>query len=170
MRHVFIHGLVRDAQGRKMSKSLGNGIDPLEIIDQLRRGRAAVHSGQWQSARAAICASSEEKVTSSRNFANKLWNAARFILMNLPDADSLELSLPSELTAEDKWVLTKYNAPGSGDHRRPGASSMLGVAVQQALRLHLGHLLRLVYRAVQSPGCRPAAKPLTMPSQVFWCM
>ena len=52
---------------------------------------------------------SEEKVTSSRNFANKLWNAARFILMNLPDADSLELSLPSELTAEDKWVLTKYD-------------------------------------------------------------
>ena len=48
-------------------------------------------------------------LTTARNFANKLWNAARFILMNLPDADSLELSLPSELTAEDKWVLTKYD-------------------------------------------------------------
>ena len=53
--------------------------------------------------------------------------------MNLPDADSLELSLPSELTAEDKWVLTKYDTPGSGDHRRLWSGSMLGVAVRQAL-------------------------------------
>ena len=106
--NVFIHGIVRDAQGRKMSKSLGNGVDPLEIIDRYGADslRFTLVNGISPGSDMRF---SEEKVTSSRNFANKLWNAARFILMNLPDADSLELSLPSELTAEDKWVLTKYD-------------------------------------------------------------
>ena len=81
---VLIHGLVRDSQGRKMSKSLGNGIDPLEVIDNFGadalRMTLVVGSTAGNDTRY-----SEEKVTASRNFANKLWNAARFVLMNLPE-------------------------------------------------------------------------------------
>ena len=81
---VLIHGLVRDAQGRKMSKSLGNGIDPLEIIDQYGadalRLTLVVGSTPGNAMRF-----SDEKVKASRNFANKLWNAARFVMMNLPE-------------------------------------------------------------------------------------
>ena len=103
---VLIHGLVRDAQGRKMSKSLGNGIDPLEMIaaygaDALRLTLATGNSPGND------MRFSDEKITASRNFANKLWNASRFILMNLPD--ELETTLPEELTVEDKWFLSKYN-------------------------------------------------------------
>ncbi len=103
---VLIHGLVRDAQGRKMSKSLGNGIDPLEMIavygaDALRLTLATGNSPGND------MRFSDEKITASRNFANKLWNASRFILMNLPD--ELEATLPEELTVEDKWFLSKYN-------------------------------------------------------------
>lgn len=105
---VLIHGLVRDAQGRKMSKSLGNGIDPLEIIDQygadalrfmLATGNSPGNDMRFMS----------EKVESSRNFANKLWNAARFILMNIGD-EPVELSLPDELTLEDKWIISRFNS------------------------------------------------------------
>ncbi len=104
---VLIHGLVRDALGRKMSKSLGNGIDPLEIIDQygadalrftLATGNAPGNDMRF----------SDEKVEASRNFANKLWNAARFIQMNLADTDTV-LPLPEHLKLEDRWILTKYN-------------------------------------------------------------
>lgn len=104
---VLIHGLVRDAQGRKMSKSLGNGIDPLEIIreygaDALRFTLATGNSPGND------MRFSTEKVNASRNFANKLWNAARFILMNLSD-EVEKPSLPASLAIEDKWVLTKYD-------------------------------------------------------------
>ena len=105
---VLFHGLVRDAQGRKMSKSLGNGIDPLEVIEAygadalrftLATGNSPGNDMRYM----------EEKVKASRNFANKLWNAARFILMNL--SDSLERpELPATLQIEDKWLLSKYNA------------------------------------------------------------
>jgi valyl-tRNA synthetase len=110
---VLIHGLIRDSQGRKMSKSLGNGIDPLEIIDTYGADalRFALTTGNspGNDMRFYI-----ERVEASRNFANKLWNAARFILMNLDDAtyetnlgvDSIDLSI---LEDEDKWVLSKYN-------------------------------------------------------------
>ena len=107
-RTVFIHGLVRDAQGRKMSKSLGNGIDPLEIIDRygadalrftLTTGNSPGNDMRFM----------DEKVEASRNFANKLWNAARFILMNLGDGE-VPLTLPSTLAMEDKWILSRYNA------------------------------------------------------------
>lgn len=103
---VLIHGLVRDAQGRKMSKSLGNGIDPLEIIrdygaDALRFTLATGNSPGND------MRFSTEKVNASRNFANKLWNAARFILMNLSDEIQTP-GLPEKLTLEDKWMLTKY--------------------------------------------------------------
>jgi len=105
---VFIHGIIRDAQGRKMSKSLGNGIDPLEVIDQYGADalRFTLASGNSPGNDMRF---SDERVTASRNFANKLWNASRFILMNLPDVDSFVTGLPASLTTEDRWVLTKYN-------------------------------------------------------------
>ena len=104
---VLIHGLVRDAQGRKMSKSLGNGIDPLLVIDQygadalrftLATGNAPGNDMRF----------SDEKVKASRNFANKLWNAARFVLMYLGNDYSYP-GLPKDLAIEDKWILSQVN-------------------------------------------------------------
>ncbi|MDR2532236.1 MAG: valine--tRNA ligase [Oscillospiraceae bacterium] len=104
---VMFNGLVLDGQGRKMSKSLDNGVDPLEIIDKygtdalrfmLVSGNATGNNMRW----------SEEKISASRNFANKLWNAARYVLINLPD-DFNEAVIPGFLTIEDKWILTLYN-------------------------------------------------------------
>ncbi|MBE6645761.1 MAG: valine--tRNA ligase [Ruminococcaceae bacterium] len=107
---VFIHGLVRDAQGRKMSKSLGNGIDPLKIIEEYGADalRFALATGN---APGNDMRFSDEKIESARNFANKLWNASRFVLMNLTESDGELLTLPtdSELTIEDKWILSRYN-------------------------------------------------------------
>ncbi|MBQ7573095.1 MAG: valine--tRNA ligase [Clostridia bacterium] len=106
-KHVFIHGLVRDSQGRKMSKSLGNGIDPLEIVDRYGadalRFTLATGNAPGNDMRFYI-----ERVEASRNFANKIWNASRFTLMNL---DITENKLPdlSKLCLEDKWILSKYN-------------------------------------------------------------
>ena len=104
---VLIHGLVRDAQGRKMSKSLGNGIDPLEIIDKYGADalRFTLATGNSPGNDMRF---SDEKVEASRNFANKLWNAARFVLMNLA-GDEPAPYLPEKLALEDKWVLTKFN-------------------------------------------------------------
>ncbi len=104
---VLIHGLVRDAQGRKMSKSLGNGIDPLEIIDKYGADalRFALATGNSPGNDMRF---SDEKVEASRNFANKIWNAARFILMNL-DENEPAPHLPNELALEDKWILSQYN-------------------------------------------------------------
>ena len=104
---VFIHGIVRDAQGRKMSKSLGNGIDPLKVIDEYGadalRFTLATNNSPGNDMRFV-----EEKVKASRNFANKLWNATRFILMNL--SEEIERpELPASLQTEDKWVLSKLN-------------------------------------------------------------
>ena len=105
--HVFIHGLVRDSQGRKMSKSLGNGIDPLEIVEKYGadalRFTLATGNAPGNDMRFYI-----ERVEASRNFANKIWNASRFTLMNL---DITENKLPevSELQLEDRWILSKYN-------------------------------------------------------------
>ena len=104
---VLIHGLVRDAQGRKMSKSLGNGIDPLEEIEKygadalrltLATGNSPGNDMRY----------SKDKVESSRNFCNKIWNAARFILMNLGE-EEVKNAVPSNLTAPDKWILTQLN-------------------------------------------------------------
>ena len=111
---VFIHGLVRDAQGRKMSKSLGNGIDPLEIIDKYGADalRFTLASGNSPGNDMRF---SDEKIEAARNFANKLWNASRFVLMNLKE-EELEAGLPSEemLAPEDKWVLAHYNRLTAG--------------------------------------------------------
>ena len=104
---VLIHGLVRDSQGRKMSKSLGNGIDPLEVIDKygadalrftLITGNAPGNDMRFY----------WEKVEASRNFANKVWNASRFIMMNMPE-DDIENVDVSDLTDADKWILSKAN-------------------------------------------------------------
>ena len=104
---VLIHGLVRDAQGRKMSKSLGNGIDPLEIIDQYGADalRLTLATGNSPGNDMRF---SDEKVSASRNFANKLWNASRFILMNIGN-DEIPCELPAELALEDKWVISLVN-------------------------------------------------------------
>lgn len=104
-KYAFIHGLVRDAEGRKMSKSLGNGIDPLEIIDaygaDALRFTLATGNSPGNDMRF-----SPEKVESSRNFANKIWNATRFALMNL----NIETcTLPEKPLLEDKWILSKFN-------------------------------------------------------------
>lgn len=104
---VLIHGLVRDAQGRKMSKSLGNGIDPLEIIDEYGADalRFTLATGNSPGNDMRF---SDDKVKASRNFANKLWNAARFVLMYLTDNFKYD-GLPNDLAIEDKWIVSKVN-------------------------------------------------------------
>ena len=103
---VLIHGLVRDAQGRKMSKSLGNGVDPLEIIDQY--GADALRFSLVMGVSPGNdMRFSTDKVESARNFANKIWNASRFVLMNMGDeAETLE---GKTLCAADQWILTRLN-------------------------------------------------------------
>ena len=109
---VLIHGLVRDAQGRKMSKSLGNGIDPLEVIDQYGADalRFTLATGNSPGNDMRF---SDTRVEASRNFANKIWNAARFILMNLSD-DEPAPHIPENLALEDKWILSRFNALAEG--------------------------------------------------------
>ena len=105
---VLIHGLVRDALGRKMSKSLGNGIDPLLIIEKYGADalRFALATGNSPGNDMRF---SDEKIESARNFANKLWNAARFVMMNL-DIEKVEMPDHDKLGIADKWILTKLNA------------------------------------------------------------
>ena len=105
--HVFIHGIVRDSQGRKMSKSLGNGIDPLEIIDKygtdslrfsLILGISPGNDVRYM----------PERLESARNFANKLWNVSKFVMMNIEEMDLSKADL-AKLTYEDKWIISKLN-------------------------------------------------------------
>ena len=127
--HVLIHGLVRDSQGRKMSKSLGNGIDPLEVIDKygadalrltLITGNAPGNDMRFY----------WERVEASRNFANKVWNASRFIMMNLEKAEVPgEMDL-AELTGADKWILSKVNTLAK-DVTENIDKYELGIAVQK---------------------------------------
>ncbi|HIS81008.1 MAG TPA: valine--tRNA ligase [Candidatus Scatomonas merdavium] len=128
-RHVLIHGLVRDSLGRKMSKSLGNGIDPLEVIDKygadalrltLMTGNAPGNDMRFY----------WERVESSRNFANKVWNASRFILMNLDAAEVPEQIEESALTLEDRWMLHKVNVLAS-EVTENMEKFELGIAVQK---------------------------------------
>ena len=104
---VLYHGLLRDSQGRKMSKSLGNGIDPVEVIDQYGADalRFTLVTGNSPGNDARY---SEEKVAASRNFANKIWNAARFIHMNI-DGKDVPCTLPETLTLEDQWIVSRFN-------------------------------------------------------------
>ena len=117
---VLIHGLVRDSQGRKMSKSLGNGIDPLEVIDKygadalrmtLVTGNAPGNDMRFY----------WERVEASRNFANKVWNASRFIMMNMEKAyDTVECDSGIACRTPISWILSKVNTPGKGCHRQYG--------------------------------------------------
>ena len=125
---VLIHGLVRDDQGRKMSKSLGNGIDPLEVIrkygaDALRMtlltGNAPGNDMRFYWSR----------VEASRNFMNKVWNASRFIMMNLDKADLPE-TMPANLTMADKWILSKVNSLAADVTRNLEAFD-LGIALDK---------------------------------------
>jgi len=126
---VFIHGIVRDSQGRKMSKSLGNGIDPLEIIAQygadalrftLATGNSPGNDMRFHN----------ERVEASRNFANKIWNASRFVMMNL--SDDIEYAAPKfdSLETEDKWILHKFNEL-AGEVNQNIDKYELGIAVQK---------------------------------------
>ncbi len=125
---VLIHGLVRDAQGRKMSKSLGNGIDPLEVIDEYGADalRFTLATGNSPGNDMRF---SDDKVKASRNFANKLWNAARFVLMYLGD-DYKFGGLPKELALEDKWIISKVNTLAK-DVTANLEKFELGVAIQK---------------------------------------
>ena len=106
--NVLIHGLMRDPNGLKMSKSLGNGVDPLDVIDKYGADalRFMVASGTSPGNDMRY---SEDKVKACRNFANKLWNAARFIMMNLPDDFAVPEKLPESLALEDRWLISKIN-------------------------------------------------------------
>jgi valyl-tRNA synthetase len=107
-KYVFIHGIVRDAQGRKMSKSLGNGIDPLEIIEQYGadalRFALTIGNSPGNDLRFSI-----EKVEASRNFANKIWNASRFVLMNFDENPDFSKADESRFTMADRWILSRVN-------------------------------------------------------------
>ena len=125
---VLFHGIVRDAQGRKMSKSLGNGIDPLVEIEKygadalrftLATGNSPGNDMRY----------SPERVEASRNFANKLWNAARFVMMNLDDNEPAPY-IPENLATEDKWILSRFNAL-IGDVTENLERFELGLAVQK---------------------------------------
>ena len=106
--HVLFTGLIRDPQGRKMSKSLGNGVDPIEVVDQygadalrftLITGNSPGNDMRYD----------EKRIVASRNFANKLWNASRFVLMNIEDGDDLDFNTIKHLELEDKWILKRLN-------------------------------------------------------------
>ena len=144
---VLFHGLVRDSQGRKMSKSLGNGIDPLEIIDQfgadalrmtLITGNAPGNDMRFYM----------ERVEANRNFANKIWNASRFIMMNLPEEADNDMPEPGVLTddlkaalqPEDRWILSKFN-------------SLVGEATDNMERFELGIAVQKVYDFIWGEFC-----------------
>ena len=135
---VLIHGLVRDSQGRKMSKSLGNGIDPLEVIDKygadalrmtLMTGNAPGNDMRFY----------YERVEASRNFANKIWNASRFIMMNMEKASTDNVSL-EDLTMADKWILTKCN-------------SLIEEVTENLDRYEMGIALQKAYDSVWEEFC-----------------
>ena len=123
---VLIHGLVRDAQGRKMSKSLGNGIDPLEIIEQYGTDalRFALATGNSPGNDMRF---SDEKIEAARNFNNKIWNASRFVRMNL-DIETVALPAVEKLATEDKWLLSHFNRL-VGEVRANLDSFELGIAL-----------------------------------------
>lgn len=137
---VYIHGLVRDAEGRKMSKSLGNGIDPIEVIDEygsdalrftLITGNTPGNDMRFR----------EERLEASRNFANKIWNAARFILMNIEDVDFDGINPDDlKLTLADRWILSRVNKVNSN--------------IEKALNdYNFGELSKILYDFIWSEFC-----------------
>ncbi|AIF52510.1 valine--tRNA ligase [Pelosinus sp. UFO1] len=146
-KHVFIHGLVRDSQGRKMSKSLGNGIDPLEVIDKNGADtlRFTLVTGNTPGNDMRFY---WERVESSRNFANKLWNASRFVLMNLEDVDSVDTltnygvraKQEDNFTLADKWILSRYE-------------KTVNEVTRNLERFELGEAARLLYEFIWNEYC-----------------
>ena len=136
-RHVFIHGLVRDSQGRKMSKSLGNGIDPLEVIEKYGADtlRFTLVTGNTPGNDMRFY---WERVESSRNFANKIWNASRFVLMNLEDFDPAQPC--GELALADRWILSRY------------AQTVAGVT-ENMEKFELGEAARMLYDFIWGEFC-----------------
>ncbi|MDF2523028.1 MAG: valyl-tRNA synthetase, partial [Clostridiales bacterium] len=137
--HVLIHGLVRDAQGRKMSKSLGNGIDPLEVIDQFGTDalRFALSIGNSPGNDLRF---STEKIESSRNFANKIWNASRFVLMNFDENLDFSKVDAKKFTIADKWILSRVN-------------SLAKEVTENLEKFELGIALQKVYEFVWEEFC-----------------
>ncbi len=146
-KHVFIHGLVRDSQGRKMSKSLGNGIDPLDVIDKNGADtlRFTLVTGNTPGNDMRFY---WERVESSRNFANKLWNASRFVLMNLEDVSSIEqlasygvtATAKDSFTLADKWILSRY-------------AKTMNEVTRNLERFELGEAARLLYEFIWNEYC-----------------
>ncbi|SDF20113.1 valine--tRNA ligase [Sporolituus thermophilus] len=138
-RHVFIHGLVRDAQGRKMSKSLGNGIDPLEVIEKYGADtlRFTLVTGNTPGNDMRFY---WERVESSRNFANKIWNASRFVLMNLDGFDAADCPDPARFTLADRWILSRY------------AQTVTDVTANLE-KFELGEAARLLYEFIWNEYC-----------------
>ena len=138
-KHVFIHGLVRDSQGRKMSKSLGNGIDPLEVVDKYGADtlRFMLITGNTPGNDMRFY---WERVESTRNFANKLWNASRFVLMNLTDYDENFDPQASDYTLADKWILSRYNQTVSD-------------VTRNLERFELGEAGRAIYEFIWNEFC-----------------
>ncbi|HHX17997.1 MAG TPA: valine--tRNA ligase [Clostridium sp.] len=128
-KYVFIHGIVRDAQGRKMSKSLGNGIDPLEVIDKYGTDalRFALTIGTSPGNDMRF---SDDKVEFSRNFANKIWNASRFVLMNFDENIDFEKVNSEKFTMADKWIISRINSL-SKDVTENMEKFELGIALQK---------------------------------------
>ena len=139
--HVFIHGIVRDANGLKMSKSLGNGIDPLEVIDEFGTDalRFALVIGNSPGNDLRF---SKEKVESARNFANKIWNASRFILLNIGEDLSLlkEQPQPQNYTVADKWILSDLN-------------NLVREVTENLERFELGIALQKIYEFIWDEFC-----------------
>ncbi len=137
--HVFIHGLVRDSQGRKMSKSLGNGIDPLEVIEKYGADtlRFMLITGNTPGNDMRFY---WERVESSRNFANKIWNASRFVLMNLDGFDPEFSPDPKAYTTADRWILSRYN-------------TTVAEVTGNLERFELGEAARTVYEFIWNEFC-----------------
>ena len=138
-RHVFIHGLVRDSEGRKMSKSLGNGIDPLDVIDKYGADtlRFMLVTGNTPGNDMRFY---WERVESSRNFANKIWNASRFMLMNLEGFDPNHQPDPALYTLADRWILSRYNRT-------------VAEVTRNMERFELGEAARLLYEFIWNEFC-----------------
>jgi valyl-tRNA synthetase len=137
--HVFIHGLIRDSQGRKMSKSLGNGIDPLDVIEKYGADtlRFTLITGNTPGNDMRFY---WERVESSRNFANKIWNASRFVLMNLEDFDPAKQPFPDNLTLADRWILNRY-------------AFTVSEVTRNIDKFELGEAARLVYEFIWNEYC-----------------
>lgn len=138
-RHVFIHGLVRDSQGRKMSKSLGNGIDPLEVIEKYGADtlRFMLVTGNTPGNDMRFY---WERVESSRNFANKIWNASRFVLMNLEGFEPAFVPDANAFTLADRWILSRYN-------------QTVADVTRNLERFELGEAARMVYEFIWDEFC-----------------